>query len=78
MVIVRIVLKQYNPLSRAAADQAFSAAVRRSILDSGGAPINRCNRSRPRWIFLEALTQRENIDWQRSRVSPHQCTHLDD
>jgi len=69
-VIVRI-FEDKKSLSRAAADQA-SAAVRRAILDHGCARIIVATGA-SQLDFLGALTNAENIDWQRVEMF-----HLDE
>jgi len=69
-VIVRVFEDKIS-LSRAAADQA-SAAVRRAILDHGCARIIVATGA-SQLDFLDALTNAENIDWQRVEMF-----HLDE
>ena len=69
-MIVRVFEDKIS-LSRAAADQA-SAAVRRAILDHGCARIIVATGA-SQLDFLDALTNAENIDWQRVEMF-----HLDE
>ena len=69
-MIVRVFEDKIS-LSRAAADQAW-AAMRRAILDRGCARIIVATGA-SQLDFLEALTNAENIDWQRVEMF-----HLDE
>jgi glucosamine-6-phosphate deaminase len=69
-VIVKV-FGDKSSLSRAAAEQA-AAAVRRAILERGGARIIVATGT-SQIDFLEALTKTENIDWRRVEMF-----HLDE